>query len=212
MWKLSNPLPPPSPPPPPVKKIMVPSLRPAGSHGEEETVFFSPLPSPPLPFSFLSSQLSRRTHPETLATQDKRCLHITFVFRSLPWSPFPLLSLICIILLFARCTRLWGKNNDYQRSFSIIMLNTSTTSVSKVQWNPIIRSPAVGQKKRGRNNKVTALRRVSVQENVWSFSSGSQKKVAVRRGSTVLFNNNFVLHVLLTDACPLVLFSSESDL
>ena len=33
-------------PPPPVKKIMVPSLRSAGSHGEEETVFFSPLPSP----------------------------------------------------------------------------------------------------------------------------------------------------------------------
>ena len=48
---------------------------------------FSYLPSPPLPFSFLSSQLSRRTHPETLATPDKRCLHITFVFRSLPWSP-----------------------------------------------------------------------------------------------------------------------------
>ena len=35
---------------PPVKKIMVLSLRPAGSHGEEETIFFSPLP---LPLSFL---------------------------------------------------------------------------------------------------------------------------------------------------------------
>ena len=38
----------PTPPPLPVKTIMVPSLRSAGSHGEEETVFFSPLPSPPL--------------------------------------------------------------------------------------------------------------------------------------------------------------------
>ena len=43
--------------------------------------------------------------------------------------------------------------------------------------------------------------------------AGQPKTVAVRRGSTVLFNNNFVLiHVLLTDACPLVLFSCESDL
>ena len=51
----------------------------------------------------------------------------------------------------------------------------------QIQWNPIIRSP-VGQKKRGRNNKVTVLRRVSVQENVWSFLPGSQKKSGVKAG------------------------------
>ena len=55
MRKFFNPLPPITPPPP-VKKIMVPSLRPAGSHGEEETVFFSALPSPPLPSPFHSSR------------------------------------------------------------------------------------------------------------------------------------------------------------
>ena len=91
------------------------------------------------------------------------------------------------------------------------MLNTSTTSVSKVQWNPV--TVTNRPKKRGRNNEVTVLTGISVQENVWSFLPGRQKEVAVRRGSTVLFNNKFFLiHVLLTDACPLVRFSCQSDL
>ena len=161
----------PKPPPPPSKQLWSRPLGPPVHTVKRKQ--FSFLPSPPLPFSFLSSQLSRRTHPETLATQDKRCLHITFVFaRCL--GPL-LLSSIWIILLFARSTLLWGKNKDHQRSFSIIMLNTSTTSISKAQWNPV-NTVTNRPKKRGRNNKVTVLRRVSVQENVWSFFPGSQKQ------------------------------------
>ena len=45
-------------------------------------------------------------------------------------------------------------------------------------WNPII-TVTKGQKEIGRNNEVTVLTRVSLQENVWTFFPGGQKKVAV---------------------------------
>ena len=60
----------------------------------------------------------------------------------------------------------------------------------RLKWNPV-NTVTKGPKKFVRNNEVTVLRRVSLQENVWSFLSGGQKKsgrnneVAVRRGSTV---------------------------
>ena len=84
-------------PPPPVKKIMVPSPRPAGPHGElrGNSFLFSPPISPFHSFLlfyfvlfFALIPTSRRNHPETLATQDKRCLHITFFFSLVALVPF----------------------------------------------------------------------------------------------------------------------------
>ena len=43
-----------------------------------------------------------------------------------------------------------------------------------------------GPEKIGRINVVDVLTRVFLQENVWRFLPGGQKKVAVRRGSTLL--------------------------
>ena len=88
-------------PPPPVKKIMVPSPGPAGPHGEEETVFFSRLPSPPfIPFfSFilfyflLSSQLLDEITQKRLPRRiSDACIQLSF-FRSLPWSPSFIINL-----------------------------------------------------------------------------------------------------------------------
>ena len=47
-------------------------------------------------------------------------------------------------------------------------------------WNPII-TVTKGQKEIGRNNEVTVLTRVCLQENVWTFFPGGQNKVTVLR-------------------------------
>ena len=148
-----------SPPPPPSKKLWSRPLGPPVHTVKRKQ--FSFLPSPPLPFSFLSSQLSRRTHPETLATPDKRCLHITFVFRSLPWSP----SFIVNLHHFTIRSQHAALRKE-QRPLAVIL-----NYYAKYIDNFCKQSKV---EKRGRNNKVTVLRRVSVQENVWSFLPGSQ--------------------------------------
>ena len=47
--------------------------------------------------------------------------------------------------------------------------------LNQLQWNPV-NTVTNGPKKFGRNNEVTVLKKVSLQENVWSFWPGSQKK------------------------------------
>ena len=58
-------------------------------------------------------------------------------------------------------------------------LHRTTTNYNKLQWNPV-NTVTNGPKKFGRNNEVTVLKRVSLQENAWSVLPGGQKKVAVR--------------------------------
>ena len=62
----------------------------------------------------------------------------------------------------------------------------------EVEWNPV-NTATSGPKKFGCYNEVTVLTRVSLQENVWAFLPGGQKKcltteLAVRQGSTVMLS------------------------
>ena len=65
-------------------------------------------------------------------------------------------------------------------------------NAKKYSGIPLI-PPPMGQKKFGCYNEVTVLTRVSLQENVWAFLPGGQKKcltaeLAVRQGSTVMLS------------------------
>ena len=76
-----------------------------------------------------------------------------------------------------------------------------------IKWNPV-NTVTNGPKTFGRINGVAVFTRVFfLQENVWRFLSGGQKKVAVitrfavRRGFTVMFFNNHVFARLSLIQC-----------
>ena len=59
-----------------------------------------------------------------------------------------------------------------------MLLKPMHSSVKNIiQWNPV-NTVTNGPKDFGRNNEVTILTWVSLQENVWSFLPGGQEKVA----------------------------------
>ena len=53
---------------------------------------------------------------------------------------------------------------------------TTTPNYNKLQGNPVSNTVTNGPKEFGRNNEVTVLKRVSLQENVRSFFAGRPKK------------------------------------
>ena len=71
------------------------------------------------------------------------------------------------MLVGTALTTLTTSTTDYK-------LHRTTTTYNKLQWNPV-NTVTNGPKEFGRNNEVTVLKRVSLQENVWSVLPGGQK-------------------------------------
>jgi len=76
------------------------------------------------------------------------------------------------VLISQDAGRYCANNTNYTK------LLQTTPNNNKLQWNPV-NTVTNGPKKFGRNNEVTVLTRVSLQENVCSVLPGGQKKVAV---------------------------------
>ena len=66
----------------------------------------------------------------------------------------------------------------HQTTTKYTELQQTTPNYNKLQWNPV-NTVTNGPKKFGRNNEVTVLKRVSLQENAWPVLPGGQKKGAV---------------------------------